>query len=143
MPVLVSETPVKYKLGVMKKSTLLLLVLSAAPSIAHAEVSDKMPTIAHILVQAVNVASVAFFLSWFRWWFVFLGLAACLFFIAGTISLWQEIPMREALLEEQGAKYFWAWVVADATVLAGSVFGVSLSWRKRNAAQPIIPPDAT
>ena len=126
----------------MKKSTLLLLVLSAAPSIALAEVSDKMPTIAYILVQAVGVASVAFFLSWFRWWLVFLGLAACLFFIVGTISLWQEIPMREALLKEQGGEYFWALVIADTTVLAASVFGARLSWRQRNAAQPIIPPDA-
>jgi hypothetical protein len=112
------------------------------PSLAFAEVSDKMPSILVILLQGLVTAALLFALSRFRWWLVVPGVLVSAFFIVGTIELWREVPMREALLHEQGPKYFFALAVGDLLMLSASVLGAALSWRRRHVAQPIIPPDA-
>jgi hypothetical protein len=124
----------------MKAFARLIALLS--PSLALAEVSDKMLSISTVLLQGSVVAGLLFALSWFRWWLVVLGVLVSAFFIVGTIELWHEVAMRDALLNEQGSKYFVALAATDLLALAASVLGAVFGWRKRRPAQPIIPPDA-
>lgn len=124
----------------MKAFALFIVLLS--PNLALAEVSDKMPSISAVLLQGALVAALLFVLSWFRWWLVALGVLVSAFFIIGTIELWRDTPMRDALLNEQGSKYFVALAATDLLALASSILGAVFSWRKRHHAQPIIPPDA-
>ena len=118
----------------MKVNTLFAVSLTFIPSTVLAEVSDKIPSIPNIYISAICVGLAAFSLSWFRWWFVFLGLAAGVFFAIGAISLWQEIGMREALISEQGNKYFVALGLEPVIVILGAILGFMLARRKTNAA---------
>jgi hypothetical protein len=124
----------------MKAFALFVVLLS--PSLALAEVSDKMPSISAVLLQGSVVAALFFALSWFRWWLVVRGVLVSTFFTVGTIELWREVPIREALLNEQVSKYFVALATTDLLALAASILGAVFCWRKRHVAQPIIPPDA-
>ena len=118
----------------MKKSQLAIALLLLPPSIGLAEVSDKMPTISSIYITAISVGVVAFLLAWFRWWLVFLGLLAGIAFAIGTTSLWQETAMKEALITEQGMKYFIALAFQSIFAFTGALLGFALARRKSNAA---------
>jgi len=104
---------------------------------AFAEVSDKMHTIPELLGQGALVALVVFLLSLWRWWLALIALPAPILFFVGTYSLWLEVPMRQALIHEQGMVYFVAMLVADTLVLLGVVVGGALAWRRRAAQQGI------
>lgn len=121
---------------------LVLFIVLLSPSLALAEVSDKMPSISAVLLQGSVLAGLLFALSWFRLWFLALGLLVSVFFIVGTIELWQETQMRDALLREQRSKYIVALAATDLLVLASSILGAVFGWRKRRHTQPIIPLDA-
>ncbi len=102
------------------------------PSIAIAEVSDKMPSLFLVLGQGLLVAIVLFALSWFRWWLVFVGVLVAAFLFTGTIELWRDTPMREALLREQGLRYFFALAATDLFALLAA----ALAWHKNHSNRP-------
>jgi hypothetical protein len=122
--------------------TIVLALLLVMPGLAAAEVSDKMPTISAILIQGSVVGAVLFALCRFRWWFVALGVPIALWFAAGTVALWLEAPMREALLHEQGAVYFFSAAMADVLIVVGTVAGALLGRRRHHAVQQRLAADA-
>ena len=113
-----------------------LLAVFLLPSLALAEVSDKMPSLLAVLAQGLLVAVFVFALSWFRWWLVIVGLSITTFLVTGTISLWRETPMREALLHEQGLSYFVALAATDLLTLIAAALGAVAGWRKNRSAEP-------
>jgi hypothetical protein len=135
-----ARAPHRERLGGMR--TIVLALLLVMPGLAAAEVSDKMPTIPAILIQGAVVGTVLFALCRFRWWFVALGIPIAVWFVAGTVALWLEAPMRQALLQEQGGIYFISAAIADVLVVAGTVGGALLGWRRRHAAQQRLAADA-
>lgn len=79
-----------------------LAFLALWPMPALAEVSDKMPSITTLLVTGAALGAVFLGLGILRWGFGLLGLLVGLLFAYGSVSLWQEEAMRQALLREQG-----------------------------------------
>ncbi|MCP3848822.1 MAG: hypothetical protein GY694_01100, partial [Gammaproteobacteria bacterium] len=84
----------------------LAVVILLIPGIAVAEVSDKMATQQSILMTGVIVGIVAMLSGYFKWWISLIFLLFVILTVIGTISLWNEYHMREALLHEQGWQYF-------------------------------------
>jgi hypothetical protein len=107
-----------------------LFYMLLIPTIAAAEVSDKIPSMGFILGQGVVFAAVALVLSWFRWWFAFLGVGVGVLMLSGIWDMWQESYMRTAILNEQGPQYFVVAVVGALLVLGGAFGGVVLGKRK-------------
>ena len=127
----------------MKRKAWLLLFL--LPSVAVAEVSDKMATIPEVLIQGAAAAAIAFAVSRFRWWLIFIAAGWALLLTVGACGLWEEKHMREAVLHEQGIKYFAAFLAEVGCVVAGGVFGALLNrraWRAQQGVQRdgVVPP---
>ena len=115
------------------KRTLAGVAIVAAgwvPSAAFAEVSDKMPSVPIILVLGFLIGAGIFFLARFRWWLGVVLSPIPLLFIAESISIWNEMPMREALLREQGWVYFGALGLQGALFLVGITAGVIVGYRR-------------
>ena len=119
----------------MKKLVVLLGVFWQTS--AFAEVSDKMHTIPELLGQGAAVAAVVFHFGLWRWWLALVASPVAILFFVGTYSLWQEVPMRQALIHEQGMVYFVAMLIADTLVLLGVLAGGALAWRRSAAQQGI------
>ena len=120
----------------MKWIALLLLLL---PTTVLAEVSDKMPTITNIIVQGLVISAGIFIAGWFRWWLGALLFPVFILFVIGTISLWNEVHMRQALLHEQGWIYFGALALQDLLIGLAVVVGALVGYRRSSpnkAAQP-------
>jgi len=113
----------------MYKSLLLLMLLF--PTILFAEVSDKLPPIDQILSQGITIATAVFLAGYFRWWLGVLCLAIFAFSVMGTISLWNETALREALLLEQGWGYFGTLVFRDILLGVATIIGSLLSYNRR------------
>ena len=113
----------------MKWMWVLLLLM---PSAALAEVSDKMPSIAQILVQSVAVSVALFVAGWFRWWLGVVLSPVFVLLVVGTISLWNEVGMREALLNEQGWVYFGALALEDMLAGIAVAAGAILCYKRRS-----------
>ena len=98
---------------------------------ALAEVSDKMPSITEILLTGICIFMVAIGVSFIRWWlsviFVFIGAL----FTIGHFSLWQDIHMRNALLNEQGWYYFGALGVEQFLIYVGAFGGIYLGRKSK------------
>ncbi len=113
----------------MVRISLLLMLLF--PTILFAEVSDKMPPIDQILAQGITIATAVFLAGYFRWWLGMLCLAIFAFSVMGTISLWNETALREALLLEQGWIYFGTLVFRDLLLGFAIIVGSLLSYNRR------------
>jgi hypothetical protein len=111
-----------------------LLVLLTSPSVVLAEVSDKMLPIPLVVTQGVAFATVALALAWYRWWLAVLGIGFGLLMVIGTVELWREVHMREALIHEQGVRYFVALAAGDLLVVIASVVGAVVGRRRQHAA---------
>ena len=94
------------------------------PFPAFAEVSDKMPSLIEILFTGVGIFIVAIAVSFIRWWlsaiFIFVGAL----YSIGLISLWQDIQMRNALLDEQGWYYFAVLGIEQFLIYVGGLGGI-------------------
>jgi len=119
----------------MSKISLLLMLLF--PTILFAEVSDKMPPVDQILAQGITIAAALFLAGYFRWWLGVLGLAIFTFSVMGTISLWSEAALREALLLEQGWIYFGTLVFRDLLLGIATIVGSLLSYNRRSSDNEI------
>ncbi|WP_139250067.1 hypothetical protein [Hydrocarboniphaga daqingensis] len=120
-------------------SSLLLLLL---PSVAVAEVSDKMATIPEVLIQGAIAAAIAFAVSRLRWWLALIAAGWALLLAVGVYGLWEERHMREAVLHQQGIKYFAALLAEVGCVVAGGAFGAVLN-RRAWRAQQAVPADVS
>jgi hypothetical protein len=89
-----------------------------------------MPSIGQLLVQGFLFGAVALSLAWFRWWLGIIGLAFAALMLWGTFDLWGEPHMREAVLIEQGLKYFVISVIGALLVMVGSLTGAVLGYRR-------------
>lgn len=120
------------------------LILLLIPSVAIAEVSDKMPSISNIVLQGSIIAVFIFFAGRFRWWLGILLSPVFILFVVGTISLWNEEGMREALLKEQGWVYFGALTFQSLIIGVATLFGAILGYKRRahNKALNSQPPAA-
>ncbi|MEP1871129.1 MAG: hypothetical protein ABJJ44_16485 [Paraglaciecola sp.] len=98
---------------------------------AFAEVSDKMSSITDILLTGTGLFVVAFGVGFIRWWlsvlFVFVGAL----YTFGCISLWQEIHMRNALLNEQGWYYFGALGLEQFLIYTGAFSGIYIGRKSK------------
>ena len=112
----------------MYKTSLLLMLLF--PTILFAGVSDNMPAIDQILAQGITIATATFLAGYFRWWLGVLCLAIFAFSVNGTILLWNEIALREALLLEQGWVYFGSLVFRDLLLGVAIIVGSLLSYNR-------------
>ena len=122
----------------------MLLFLLFVPSVAFAEVSDKMPSITEIIIKGIVIAVVVFFAGRFKWWLGVLLLPITVLFVVGAISLWNEVGMREALLKEQGWVYFGALGLESFLIGLATVVGAIIGFKKQapNKALNSQPPAA-
>jgi len=125
----------------MKWMLLFLLIL---PSVAFAEVSDKMPSIPEIMIKGIVIAVVVFVAGRFKWWLGLVLLPIAVLFVVGAISLWNEAGMREALLKEQGWVYFGALGFQSFIISLATVVGAIIGFKKQapNKARNSQPPAA-
>lgn len=96
-----------------------------------------MPPVDQILSQGITIATAVFLAGYFRWWLGVLCLAIFAFSVMGTISLWNEIALREALLIEQGWGYFGALVFRDILLGIAIIVGSLLSYNRRSSDNEI------
>jgi len=113
----------------MVRISLLLMLLF--PTILFAEVSDKLPPIDQVLSQGITIATAVFLAGYFRWWLGITCLAIFAFSVMGTISLWNETALREALLLEQGWVYFGTLIFRDLLLAVAIIVGSLLSYNRR------------
>jgi len=90
-----------------------------------------MPPVDQILSQGITIATAVFLAGYFRWWLGVACLAIFAFSVMGTISLWNETALREALLIEQGWVYFGTLVFRDLLLGAAIIIGSLLSYNRR------------
>ena len=108
----------------------LLLCFLFLPLEAFAEVSDKMPSITEIILKGIVIAVVVFMAGRLKWWLGLIALPVAVLFLIGTISLWHEVGMREALLKEQGWLYFAALAFQVFIISLASIVGAVIGYRK-------------
>ena len=114
--------------------TFALIVLS---SLAHAEVSDKMPSMLEHWLFGVPLGAVFFSAGYFNRILGYVSLAVCLVLLYGNFDLTFNDPVGTALIEEQGSIYFASLWLSDALVLGLSIFGSFAGYRKRLNTTPI------
>jgi len=100
--------------------------------LAFAEVSDKIPSIGNLLVQGLAFGVIALGLAWFRWWLGAVGLAVALLMVSGTVDMWQAPYVGGAIRREQGIGYFVGALASALLVLAGSMVGAIVGFRRRS-----------
>lgn len=101
------------------------------PTVAAAEVSDKIPSIGFLLAEGIVFGAAALALAWLHRWLVLLGVALATIMLWGTWDLWQEPYMRTALMNEQGRGYFVSATVSSLLVAGGALGGLVLGKRRR------------
>lgn len=112
-----------------------LLILLLLPSMAFAEVSDKVPSISFVALEAVVGLIVSFAL--FQWRVVAgaLGAVVCLALAWSTVDIVSDDYLRAALIEEQGLAYLWVSYANAVLLVAGPCVGLAYRlWRRRVAA---------
>lgn len=106
------------------KHRILLIFLGGIPSVAFAEVSDKLPSIQSNLLLGLLIGIGLFFLARFRWKFGIFLFVIPLVISEENYSLWSETGMREAVLKEQGWLYFVALGTQCLLLFAGVIGGI-------------------
>jgi hypothetical protein len=100
------------------------------------EVSDKMPTIADLLLRSAMIGSVLFALTWFRWWMAIPALVVCCS-ISNTIWFcyeyfaWGDSPLHD-WLHEQGWRLLAGMIVSDLLLFLGPAAGAVIAWRRQH-----------
>ena len=112
------------------KQKILCAVSACYPLIAFAEVSDKIPSISSMLVSSVLIGIGLLFTGRFRWWLNVFLLLYPIGVIGLHISDWNEIPMREAIIEEQGLIYFAVCALFDFLILTGAIVGLVWGYQR-------------
>lgn len=111
----------------MKFQRIILRSLSAAlpviPSIVLAEVSDKLPSLATVVTLGIFLGIGFFLLTMYRWWFCLVLLPVFFVLVSENVNLWNEEPIREAILKEQGWIYFAILFARDALIMAALIGG--------------------
>lgn len=111
----------------MKFQRIILRSLSAAlpviPSIVLAEVSDKLPSLATVVTLGIFLGIGFFLLTMYRWWFCLVLLPVFFVLVSENVNLWNEEPIREAILKEQGWIYFAILFARDALIMAALIVG--------------------
>ena len=116
------------------KQKILCAVFACYPLAAFAEVSDKIPSISSMLVSSVLIGIGLLFTGRFRWWLNVFLLLYPIGVIGLHISDWNEIPMREAIIEDQGLIYFGVMAIQDVLILTGAIVG--LVWGFQRSKKP-------
>lgn len=106
------------------------IVAGFIPSVAFAEVSDKVPSISIVLILGLLIGSGLILLGLFRWWLNVLLMPIAILLIAENISLWNETAMRESLIHEQGWIYFGALAIQGVFILTGAITGIIFGYKK-------------
>lgn len=111
----------------MKFQRIILRSLSAAlsviPSIVLAEVSDKLPSLVMVVTLGIFLGIGFFLLTMYRWWFSLVLLPVFFVLVSENVNLWNEEPIREAILKEQGWIYFAILFARDALIMAALIGG--------------------
>lgn len=110
----------------------LILILSLIPSVVLAEVSDKVPSVSNILFLGLLIGTALFLLSRLCWWLGTMLLVVPFFFITESVALWNEVSIREALLQEQGWIYFCVLGLQDVLILVAIVAGIIVGYKRYN-----------
>jgi|GEM_PF-1644151 len=79
--------------------------ITLAPRAARAEVSDKIPSVCFLWIEALAFAGLALVLARLRWWLPALLLPVTLFFIIGSLDLMRDPYVGPAVWAEQGWPY--------------------------------------
>jgi hypothetical protein len=99
-----------------------IAILASFP--AFAEVSDKMPSITEILFTGIGLFALAFGVGFIRWWLSVVFVLVGVLYSVGYVSLWQDLHMRNALLNEQSWHYFGALGIEQLLIYAGACGGI-------------------
>lgn len=97
--------------------------LTVIPSIVLAEVSDKLPSLATVVALGIFLGIGFFLLTMYRWWFCLVLFPVFFVLVSESINLWNEEPIREAILKEQGWIYFAILYARDASIMAALIGG--------------------
>jgi hypothetical protein len=79
--------------------------LSAIPSLAFTEVSDKMPTITRIGIEDLIIVWIGFFAAMFRLWSGILDSLIIVFFCVGIYGLISDPDGSPAVIADQGTAH--------------------------------------
>lgn len=101
----------------------LSVALSVIPSTVLAEVSDKLPSLATMVTLGIFLGIGFFLITIYRWWFCLVLLPVFFILVSESINLWNEEPIREAILQEQGWIYFAILCARDALIMAALIGG--------------------
>jgi hypothetical protein len=104
-------------------------------SVASAEVSDKFASIPELLLQSLVASIISFFLARWHTWLAVIGIAVGMVMFSGISLLWYDEHMGEALLAEQGIKYFFTLGLSGLAVVASSVVGAFMRVRRNRTSE--------
>lgn len=90
-----------------------------------------MPTINDGLFRSLVIAAFSFGVSYVHWGLGAAGFAFGLLQFSGTIYMNFFDSVGQALIDEQGIIYFFAWYFGDFLILAASIIGVILNRKPR------------
>ena len=110
--------------------TIFTITLILIPSLAFAEVSDKMPSISKILFEGMIVGCVGFLLGRFRIWTGAIFFIFTLFFCIGTYGLISDPFVGKAIIAEQGAPYLIAVYGSIALMIIPLITSILLRYKK-------------
>jgi hypothetical protein len=108
------------------------ILLLAAPGLALAEVSDKVPSHLEIVVLGLVCAAAVFLLASWKWWFSVLGVLAAALWTLGSADLLGENGLREAVWAELGLSYFLVIAASGIAIVVATALGGVRVWRKRD-----------
>ena len=112
----------------------LAALLICFPSIAFAEVSDKMASIPALWLQGTVGAVILFALGRYSYVLAALGFLVCIFWLIGTYETFADPYIGPAIRYEQGVPYVFAAYGSSAMLFLGLGAGfVQRLRRKRHA----------
>ena len=120
----------------MRRLMLSLAIAAAtavAPSVARAEVSDKIPSIPSLWLGPLAYGGLALLLTRFRWWLCFALIPLTLILAGASFSeLIRDPDIGPAILREQGVPYVASVYGSVALLIAMQAVAVWVGLRARS-----------
>ncbi len=107
------------------------------PSIARAEVSDKIPSIGFLWLAALAFAGVALLLARLRWWLPAVLAPVTLVFVVASVDQMRDPYLRAAIWAEQGWPYVASLYGSSAlcVVVQAAAFWIGRGWHRARRAR--------
>ena len=99
---------------------------------AHAEVSDKMPTIAELWIQGAIIGAALFFAARWKVWLAVISLTVAVLLAYGAYDLVNDPYIGPAIRAEQGARYVAAAYGSGIIPVGAVILGLCLAYRRKH-----------